>query len=160
MTKAVEKQQPPVEMLDAGDARPWPVKILTVLFFIQALALIGLSIFNFDQTVIAEGNNLGQIILSSITDLTRSIAFGTLGLMAIVAGFGFLWLGRTAWLTGMLLQGLLLLVAIGLYLRGGPIYTFGLMSYGIVMVIYLHHPDVQQAFQTKQTQSMTMDEAE
>jgi hypothetical protein len=154
-----KKQPPPVEMLDAGDARSWPVRVLTLLLFVQAAGLIGLSIFNFDQSILQQESDFLQIILTSFIDLNRTMAFGALGLLAIVAGFGFLWLGRTGWLTGMLVQGLVLLAAIGLHLRGGPPYTFGLMGYCILMVIYLHHPDVQQAFQTKQTQGTKMDEA-
>jgi hypothetical protein len=73
-------------------------------------------------------------------------------LLAVVAAFGFLGLWRTGWPTAMLLQGLCLLVALGLYLRTAPPYALGLMSYSILMVIYLHHPEVQQAFQTKQLQ--------
>jgi hypothetical protein len=33
------------------------------------------------------------------------------------------------------------------------------MGYSIFMVVYLHHPDVVQAFQTKETQEMQLDEA-
>lgn len=159
MTKTVESTQPPVEMLDAGDARPWPVKVLTLLFFVQALGLFGLSVLNFDQAVLPEGGDFLQMVLTTLIDLNRTMAFGTLGLLAVVASFGFLWLGRTGWQTGMLVQGLGLLVAIGLYLRDGPVYVFGIMSYCILMVIYLHHPDVQQAFQTKRGQETKMDEA-
>ncbi len=158
MTNAIDPQKP-VEMLDAGDARPWPVRVITLLLFIQALALIGLSVFSFDQAILQQESDFFQLVMASLTELTRTLAFGGIGLLAIVAGFGFLWLGRTAWLTGMLVQGLALLAAIGLYLRGGPVYTFGIMGYCIGMVIYLHHPDVQQAFQTKQTQETNLDEA-
>ena len=159
MTNVVDPQQPPIEMLDAGDARPWPVRVLTILLFVQALGLIGLSIFNFDQAIFQQASSLFQLFMASITELTRTFAFGTLGLLAIVAGFGFLWLRRTAWLTGMLVQGLVLLASLGLYLRDGPSYTFAIMGYCIVMVIYLHHPDVQTAFQTKQLQENKLDEA-
>ena len=159
MTKAVETEKP-VEMLDAGDARPWPVKILTLLFVVQALGLIGLAVFNLDQTAIPQEAEFSQILIIILTSLNQTLAFGTLSLLAILAGFGFLGLWKTGWLTGMLLQGLVLLVAIGLYLRGGPIYVFGLMSYSILMIVYLHHPDVQQAFQTKQTQQQKMEDDE
>jgi hypothetical protein len=43
MTDIVKSQEEPVEMVDAGDARPWPVRILTLLLLIQAGGLIGLS---------------------------------------------------------------------------------------------------------------------
>jgi hypothetical protein len=60
----------------------------------------------------------------------------------------------------MLVQGLGLLVAIGLYLRSQPPYIYGVMAYCILMVFYLHHPDVQKAFQTKQMQDKPDPEVE
>jgi hypothetical protein len=155
----IDSQQPPVELLDAGEARPWPVRLLTLLLFFQAIGLFALSIYNFDQAVLDESPDFLQIIIISFTDLNRMMAFATLTLLTLVAAFGFLWLARTGWLTAILVQGLILLTAITIYLRGGPPYTFGLMSYAIFMVIYLHHPDVLQAFQTKQTQDKKLDES-
>jgi hypothetical protein len=159
MTKTADSQHTPVEMLDAGEARPWPVRLIALLLFFQALGLISLSIYNFDQATLQDNNDLFQIILISFTVLNQTLAFAILGLLTIVAGFGFLWLARTGWLTAMLVQGLVLLSAITIYLRGGLPYTFGLMGYSIFMVVYLHHPDVVQAFQTKETQEMQLDEA-
>jgi hypothetical protein len=138
-------------MLDAAGARPWPVRILTILLFVQALGLIGLSIYSFNPEILQHEDEFGAF-LTFITEIPRTLAFGSLGLLAIVAGFGFLWLWRTGWPTAMLVQGLALLVAIGLYLRSHPPFIFGVMAYCILMVIYLHHPDVQKAFQTKQMQ--------
>lgn len=152
MANIVDTQEQPVEMLDAGEARPWPVRVSTVLLFLQAFGLIGLSIYGYDPAVIQQERDILDLILIIFSGLTRTIAFGSLGLLAFMAGFGFLGLWRTGWTTAILLQGLSLLVSLGLYLRTNPPYIFGLMIYCILMVIYLHHPEVQQAFQTKQMQ--------
>jgi hypothetical protein len=158
MTTTHTIQEQPVEMLDAGSARPWPVRILTILLFIEAVGLIFLSIFSFSTTIVPQDDLLTAFVIF-ITAIPRSLAFGALGLLALVAGFGFLWLWRTGWPTAMMVQGLGLLVALGLYLRSGPPYVFAIMVYGIAMVIYLHHPDVQQAFQTKKMQETELEEA-
>jgi hypothetical protein len=152
MANIVHTQEQPVEMLDAGEARPWPVRLSTILLFVQALGLIGLGVFSYDAAVLQQESDLLHLVLTIFTNLTRTLAFGALGLLAFMAGFGFIGLWRTGWPTAMLVQGLCLLVSLGLYLRSAPPYIFGLMSYCILMVIYLHHPDVQQAFQTKQMQ--------
>jgi hypothetical protein len=152
MANTVDTTEQPVEMLDAGDARPWPVRVSTILLFVQALGLIGLSIYSYDAAVLQQDSDFLHLVLTIFSDLTRTIAFGALGLLAFVAGFGFLGLWRTGWPTAILLQGLCLLASLGLYLRNAPPYIFELMGYCIFMVIYLHHPEVQQAFQTKQLQ--------
>jgi len=151
MTNTIDTKNQPVEMLDAGSVRPWPVRILTFLLFIQALGLIGLSIYSYKPDTLQQKSVI-NIILTFFTALPRSLAFGSLGLLAIAAGLGFMRLWRTGWPTAMLVQGMGLLVSIGLYLRSNPPYIFAVMGYCIFMVIYLHHPDVQQAFQTKQLQ--------
>ncbi|MCI0397436.1 MAG: hypothetical protein L0322_21215, partial [Chloroflexi bacterium] len=66
-----------------------------------------------------------------------------------MAGLGFLGLWRTGWPNAMLVQGLSLLLTLILYFREGPVYIYGLMLYSILMVVYLHHPEVQEAFKTK-----------
>ena len=151
MTNTIETKEKPVVLMDAGSARPWPVRILTFLLIFQSLGFIGLSIFNYNPNSL-EQKDLLATILNFFTHLNRTMAFGSLGLLAIFAAFGFLWLWRTGWPTAMLVQGLGLLVSIGLYIRSHPPYIFGVMAYCILMVIYLHHPEVQQAFQTKQMQ--------
>lgn len=151
MTNTIETKEKPVVLLDAGSARPWPIRILTFLLIFQALGLIGLSIFNYNPGILQQ-ENLISAILTLFTELTHTLSFGSLALLAIFAAFGFHWLWRTGWPTAMLVQGLSLLVSIGLYIRSHPPYIFGVMAYCILMVIYLHHPDVQQAFQTKQMQ--------
>ena len=147
-----------VEMLDAGEARPWPVRALTLLLLLQAVGLIVLGVISFSPLDLSQENNLFPIIQIFLTNLTRTIAFGTLGALAVVAALGFLGLWRTGWPTAILLQGLTLLVTLGLYLRNAPPYIFALMSYCILMVIYLHHPDVQNAFQTKKIQEEKMED--
>lgn len=151
MTEIVKNPQEPVVMVDAGNARPWPVRILTLLLLIQALGLFGLSVYSYNPEIL-ENQDEVRAILTFLTEIPRTIAFGSLGLLAIAAALGFLWLWRTGWPTAMLVQGLGLLVSIGLYLRSRPPYIYAVMAYCILMVFYLHHPDVQKAFQTKRMQ--------
>ncbi|HEX6383665.1 MAG TPA: hypothetical protein VF177_03245, partial [Anaerolineae bacterium] len=63
----------------------------------------------------------------------------------------FFGLWRNAWLNATLVQGLTLLVALVMYAhaQGERFYVFLMMVYGIFMVVYLHHPDVQATFQPK-----------
>jgi hypothetical protein len=159
MTDIVKSQEEPVEMVDAGDARPWPVRILTLLLLIQAGGRIGLSAYSYNPEILNHEDEV-RAVVTFLTEIPRTIAFGSLGLLAIAAALGFLWLWRTGWPTAMLVQGLGLLVAIGLYLRSQPPYIYGVMAYCILMVFYLHHPDVQKAFQTKQMQDKPDPEVE
>lgn len=159
MTNVAKSPEEPVVMVDAGNARPWPVRILTLLLLIQAAGLIGLSVYSYNPEILEHEDEV-RAVLTFLTEIPRTIAFGSLGLLAIAAALGFLWLWRTGWPTAMLVQGLGFLVTIGLYLRSRPPYIYAVMAYCILMVFYLHHPDVQKAFQTKQMQDQSDPEVE
>jgi len=87
-----------------------------------------------------------ELDLERMADVATGIVFMPLSVLAIVAVFGFLGLWRSAWTLALLLQGLTLLTALLLYLDRKPWYIYILMLYSIVMVLYLHDGDVQQAF--------------
>ncbi|MCI0643701.1 MAG: hypothetical protein L0332_20530 [Chloroflexi bacterium] len=141
------KTRPPREMLQAE--RPWSVKILTLLLFLQAAGFVAISVTSANPINFAELTTPTLFITTVAQTLTRTIAFSALALLAAMAGLGFLGLWRTGWPNAMLVQGLSLLLTLILYFREGPVYIYGLMLYSILMVVYLHHPEVQEAFKTK-----------
>jgi hypothetical protein len=148
-TRLPEKQAAPTE------SRPWPVKAITLLLFLQTAGLLTIAAYNFNRLDLSAATTPLAILLLVLSVLTSSIAFSALALLNVVAAVSFLGLWRTGWSNAMLVQGMTLLVALVLYFRGGgtraphPFYIYFLMVYGIFMVIYLHHPDVQAAFHVR-----------
>lgn len=76
------------------------------------------------------------------------VAYTGLGLTAIWVALGFWRLWRPSWLGSTFLQAMLLLLALVQYWRDKPFYVYPVMTYGILMVLYLHHVDVLGAFRS------------
>ena len=85
----------------------------------------------------------------SSTVLEIYLAFGILSVLAVLAAIGFFFLLHTGWLSGMLTQGLSLLVSLIIYALGSEILAAQLtMVYSIFMVLFLNSFNIRGAFRT------------
>ena len=129
--------------------RRWPVRVLGLLLLLQALGLASLGAFNLvwlePLWVLTP-----QSLLPELPGAFIGSAFSLLAILTLLTAIGFLRVQRFAWLYAMLIQGLSLLLALNLYLRGKPSYAYLLMLYGIFMAIYLNFSEVQAAFRPKE----------
>jgi hypothetical protein len=91
---------------------------------------------------------MAGLLFLAIINLGRpvGVAFIALALLALGATVGFARLRRGGWVNAVLVQGGVLLIALLLYFGPRPAYAYGMMLFGIVMVLYLHQADVQTAF--------------
>lgn len=126
-------------------ARPWAVTANALLLLLGAGAaaymaayLLGALGAQWPLTAEVWHAQRGQVIVGFI--------FGLLAALALAAALGFMRLARGAWLLAVLVQGIALGLALVVYFASRPAYVYGLMVYGIVMVLYLHQADVQAAF--------------
>ena len=127
--------------------RPWPLTALSLLLLVQALASamiggakLGLPGFDWLRPAVNPLNavtGLGLLLIAPV---------------ALVAAVGFLRLWRPAWLLGMSLQGLGLIVILTLYfyftVKSGYIYAG--MAYHVFTVLYLNSNAVQIAFRVRE----------
>jgi len=127
--------------------RPRPITILTLLLFLQAVGLFDFGLFFFNGLGIRYTLMMTTLLAEPVNTLIRGLVFGSLGLLALLAGIGFLRLWRTAWVVAMFLQGLCLVTALILYFDHKPAYVYLLMGYSILMVIYLNYSEVYATFQ-------------
>ena len=125
--------------------RPWPVTAVGWLLLAQGLALLLIGVWNLLVTSWAFAITFDNV-LAEFPHALRGTFFTALALLSLLAAFGFFRLRPTAWITGMLVEGLTLLVALGVYLRGKAPYGYVMMLYGIGLVLYLNHADVLAAF--------------
>ncbi len=127
--------------------RPWPVTALSLLLLMQAVASaaigaskLGLPGFDWLRPVVNPLNTVAGLGLLLIAPV------------ALVAAVGFLRLWRRAWLVGMCLQGLGLIVILTLYfyftVRSGYIYAG--MAYHVFTVLYLNSTAVQTVFRVRE----------
>lgn len=127
--------------------RPWPVTANALLLVLQAGGFLGGAAYFL-------GPLRGEWLLTRDAwvqvPLREAIVVGTLlallALLALASTVGMLRLQRGAWVTAVMVQGAQLLLALMVYFRHQPLYVYGMMVYGIFMVLYLHQADVQAAF--------------
>jgi hypothetical protein len=91
----------------------------------------------------------GELLVAITHHSILGVLFIPLSLPALIAAIGFLRLWSSAWLNAMLVQGLSLAVAIGLYVGPQPPYVYAVMLYSIFMVAYMHYYDVRVTFHTQ-----------
>lgn len=115
--------------------RPWAVAACGRLITLQALGMLGLAWFNthgaFPQT---------------LEDMWRPATYGLLGLLLLRHASGLLRLRPGAWNAAMTLQGANLLLALALYFQGERGFVILLLLYGVLMVLYLNHPEIRASF--------------
>ncbi len=127
----------------AAPTRTVATKIATWLLLAQALALLALGILNFLDLGLDANLTSEEAIGVFFKGLTSSIVFIALACIGLAATFNFWRVDRIAWTMGILTQGLTLLTALIIFFEGLlGIYAYGIMAYGIFMVIYLHMPDI------------------
>lgn len=139
-------QRPSSSLPEAQESRPWAVKALTLLLFTQAAVLFGIAVYSFITLDLPPAVSPERLFAAILTTFTSSILFTALALLALLAAMAFLGLWRAGWSVAMLAQGLVLSVALIVHFRTADFYIYPLMVYTIFLVIYLYHPDVQDAF--------------
>lgn len=132
-----------------SSGKPWPVKLLTWLLLVQSLGLTSLSLSPFFSLKNSKLNTLLTLLQQYLNDFNIWIIILLIAGLSIFVTFTFWRTWRIAWSAAILLQGLCLLVSINLYLNATlspPYLVYISMIYTIFLVIYLHHSEVQIAF--------------
>lgn len=131
----------------------WPIRIIGLLLFIQALLLTGVT-WRFAQAVDWEAE-FNDIILSipALDIVMWGATLAPVILFLLLTAVAFLLYRRFAWLVAMTLQGLILLRCLILYfgteshLRESA-WVHLIMAYAIILVLYLNTSDIRLAFTT------------
>lgn len=133
--------------------RPRSIIIAAILLFVQGLGLLGYGIYQ----LIAHGWGLSAtawgwryIPLPLFESLSSGVILTILGAISLLVAIAFLMLVRSAWQAAMTLQGFGLLVGLINYLRDRPNYIG--MALGVILVLYLNHREVQDAFRLGSSQ--------
>ncbi len=137
--------------------RPWSVRAIGWLLLGQAVLFLALAIWQATEAyeaVAGETALLNQLVLL-MHAFTLAAVF--LLLLLTLLAFGRLW--PRGWGYAVLAQGLMLALTLAQHFRGRELYTHHIMLFSIFMTIYLHHPDVQAAFQIRPTQANNEEEA-
>jgi hypothetical protein len=125
--------------------RPWPVTANAWLLLLEAVGFVALGALYLGPLG-AQWPLTPEVWAAERIAVLTGLLFALVAVLSLSAAFGFFRLVPGAWTNAVMVQGGTLLLALVLYFRGRPAYVYGMMLYGIFMVIYLHQADVQAAF--------------
>ncbi len=133
-------------------------RVLGVLLILQVVALVGLGVYLFsrmdwdrllalsdDQVQTLPGpleNQLEQAILFVVFFLPPAV-------LLLLAGLSFVFLRRRGWLLASVAQGVVLLACLFFYPDPRPRYTYPIIAYCILMVLYLNSQSVRAVFHSR-----------
>lgn len=128
--------------------RSWPLRVLTLLLGLQAVLLALISAFNLQ---------VDESLVGILLERPFYAVFIPLSIMALIAALGFLRPRPGAWVIAMMVQGLMLLAALMRYFGGGPhdAILYGMLLYGVIMVLYLNYAEVPLVFRVQPGQTLT-----
>ena len=133
-------------------------RVLGVLLMLQVVALVGFGaylFFSIDWDRILALANEGEITVPKSMEhqVEQAILFAIFFLPPVVllllAGLGFLLLRRRGWLLASVAQGLTLLACLFYYPDPQPEFTYPIIAYCILMVLYLNSQGVRVVFHSK-----------
>ncbi|CAN5764964.1 hypothetical protein BH10CHL1_BH10CHL1_40850 [soil metagenome] len=134
--------------------RLWPIRAISLLLLIQAISLLGFSLYLFSN--IDWESEFNDVALSIAALETASFIgfFVPVAAFMIFAAIGFFFLWRIAWLIAMITQGSTLFGALSIYFTfTSPLsqakFIYLIMLYSIVLVLYLNTNEIRITFQSK-----------
>ena len=135
-------------------------RLLGVLLILQVVALVGFGaylFFSIDWDRIMALANEGEITVPKTMEhqveqaILFTIFFLPPAVLLLLAGFGFLLLRRRGWLLASVAQGTILLACLFFYPEPRPGFTYPIIAYCILMVLYLNSQGVRAVFHSKGT---------
>lgn len=147
----MEPEPPRTDPAALEEKRPWSVKAVTWLLLLETAAFVIIAAIHWLELNLAQISLVAALGGQMLSTLAGAVAFSALAFIGLLAIASFVRLWQSGWLYAMLGQGLTLAFMLTQTFRELHFYTYGLMAYAVVMVVYLHHPDIQAAFHLKQT---------
>jgi len=127
--------------------RPASITIATMLQIAQGGGLLVYGIYQLLRHGWALSETVGgwrYIPFPLFESVSSGLILTALGLFTLLVAIAFYFLKEWAWLAAMTMQGLGLFVGLVNYARHRP--NFLGMALAVVLVMYLNHQEVQQAF--------------
>ena len=129
-----------------------------MLLILQVVALVGIGVYLFSSI---DWDRLLALIDDQVQTLPRPlenqleqaiyfvIFFLPPAILLLLAGLGFVFLRRRGWLLASVAQGVVLLACLFFYPDPRPGYTYPIIAYCILMVLYLNSQGVRAVFHSR-----------
>jgi MFS family permease len=137
-------------------------RVLGVLLLLQVIVMVGIGIWLFASIdwdrVVDVSNKPGQVQLhtsdrSVLKDFKRAILFTVYFLgpvvLSLLAGLGFVLLGRRGWMLASVAQALIMLACLFYYGASRPWFAYPIIAYSILMILLLNSRSVRAVVQRR-----------
>ncbi len=148
------------------------VRVVGVLLMLQLVGLVAIGVYEFSSLpwdrMAERGQRQAQVLVQNVPkSLERQVVQAVLyvffflpaAILLLLAGLGFLLLRRRGWLLASVAQGLILLVCIFSFPEPRPGFTYLIIAYSVLMVLYLNSRDVRAVFHSRNLQAQREAEA-
>jgi hypothetical protein len=135
-----------------------PVRMVGALLLLQVVGLVSVGIYLFgtidwDRLQALSENQIQALPAPLEKQLEQAILFVIFflppAILLFVAGLCFLLLRRRGWLLASIAQSVVLLACLFSYGDSRPGFTYPIIAYCILMVLYLNSRDVRAVFHTR-----------
>ena len=133
-------------------------RVLGMLLILQVVTLVGIGVYLFISIdwdrILALANKQSQTLPGPLEKQIEQaglflIFFLPPAVLLLVAGLSFMLLRRRGWLLASVAQGVVLLACLLFYPDPRPGFTYPIIAYCILMVLYLNSRDVRAVFHSK-----------
>jgi uncharacterized membrane protein (Fun14 family) len=138
-------------MAELDETRRRPVRVISLLLFLQAVGLAGVAaygVLQVDWQQLRAGASSGQEI-QAVRAVTVVLFFAPPTVLALLGALGCLFSFRWGWILAEFAQALSVGACLILYSDWNPSFVYPVMLYCIVMILYLNSQDVRVLFQSR-----------
>ncbi len=135
-------------MMEPGKTSYRPVRVIGLLLILEVIGLVGLGAFEFLQ-VDWQRVRFEEEPSQQVVEVLAFVLFAPPAVLTLLSALSFLLLRRRGWLLAAIAQGLSVAVSLWLYSMFQPIYVYPIMTYCVLMILYLNSQDVRVVFHLK-----------
>jgi hypothetical protein len=134
------------------------VRLVGVLLILQLVGLVVIGFFvldalDWDRVMNLSDQQAQDLPKPFVNQLEQAILFVVYflppAILLLLAGLSFLLLRRRGWLLASIAQALVLLVCLFSYPDPRPGFTYAIIAYSVLMVLYLNSRDVRAVFHAR-----------
>ncbi|MDQ5827355.1 MAG: hypothetical protein M3441_24625 [Chloroflexota bacterium] len=138
----------PEGVMEPGKTSYRPVRVIGLLLILEVIGLVGLGAFEFLQ-VDWQRVRFEEEPSQQVVEVLAFVLFAPPAVLTLLSALSFLLLRRRGWLLAAIAQGLSVAVSLWLYSMFQPIYVYPIMTYCVLMILYLNSQDVRVVFHLK-----------
>lgn len=123
-----------------------PVWAIGLLLLIEAAGIVAFAAYELSRVDWRRVAAAETAPPTEVVEALLLVLFAPAVALMLLSALGFLLLRRRGWLLAAISQGLAVATALWIYAEYEPLYVYPIMTYAILMILYLNVHDVRAVF--------------